>query len=217
MQSATQLFSWIAAGFGVLGLLFLLAAIGALRARRPLGFTTRALAALALIACAGLAGTLAVATLGYQALTREEVAARVAIEPGGPQQFVARFRFADGRQASYALAGDQIYVDAHVLKWKPAANLLGLHTAYQLERVAGRYAALEKERSAPRTVHALSAQRPLDIFELRTRYLLLEPLLDVEYGSATFVPADRHAVYEVRISTSGLLVRPAPDQRGAGG
>jgi len=208
MQNATQLFTWIAGGFAVLGLLFVLSAIGALRARRPISFTTRALAALALIACAALAGTLAVATLGYQALTREEVAARVAVEPAGARQFTARFRFADGRQASYTLAGDQIYVDAHVLKWKPMANILGLHTAYQLDRVAGRYAALEKERSGPRTVHSLAADRPLDIFALRTRYAALAPLLDVEYGSATFAPADRLAEYEVRVSTSGLLIRP---------
>lgn len=213
MQSATQIFTWIAGGFAVLALLFVLSAIGALRRRRPLGFTTRALAAIALGACAALAGTLSVATLGYQALTREEVAARVSIAPGGPQQFTARFRFPDGREATYRLAGDQVYVDAHVLKWKPVANIVGLHTAYQLDRVAGRYAALAKEQNGPRTVHSLAAERPLDIFDLRTRYAALAPLLDVEYGSATFAPADRPAEYEVRVSTTGLLIRPlAPDK-----
>jgi len=209
MQNATQLFTWIAGGFAVLGLLFVLSAIGALRRRRPLGFATRSLAALLLIVCAALAGTLSIATLGYQALTREEVAARVTIEPTGPQQFVARFRFADGREASYPLAGDQVYVDARVLKWKPIANLVGLHTAYQLDRVTGRYAALEKERDGPRTVHALGHGLPLDLFDLRTRYAALAPLLDVEYGSATFAPADRRAEYEVRVSTTGLLIRLA--------
>lgn len=212
MQNATQLFVWIAGGFAVLGLLFVLSAVGALRRRRPLGFTTRALVAIALAASAALAGTLSVATLGYHALTREEVAARVSVRPTGPQQFSAHFRFADGREATYALAGDQVYVDAHVLKWKPIANVVGLHTAYQLDRVAGRYAALDKERNGPRTVHSLAADKPLDIFDLRTRYAALAPLLDVEYGSATFAPADRPAEYEVRVSTTGLLVRPLPAQ-----
>jgi len=213
MQTATQLFTWIAGGFAVLGLLFVLSAMRALRRRRPLGFTTRSLAALALIACAALAGTLSVATLGYQALTREEVAARVSVQPTGPQQFSARFRFPDGRDASYTLAGDQIYVDAHVLKWKPIANIVGLHTAYQLDRVAGRYAALDKERNGPRTVHSLATERPLDLFDLRSRYAALAPLLDVEYGSATFAPADRLAEYEVRVSTTGLLIRPVTAQQ----
>jgi hypothetical protein len=209
MDGATQAFTWIAAGFAVIGLLLLLAAFGALRRRRTLGFTVRGLAASALLACAALAATLGVSTLGYQALTRETVAARVAVTPTGPQSFAAHFSFPDGRTADYALQGDQIYVDAHVLKWKPIANLIGLHTAYELDRVAGRYAELEKERSGPHTVHSLGTDKPLDVFDLRTRYGMLRPLLDVEYGSATFAPADQRMEYEVRVSTTGLLIRPA--------
>lgn len=205
---ATQVFTWIAAGFAFVGVLLLVAAFGALRRRRPVGFTIRGLTACALLACAGLAGTLGVSTLGYEALTRETVAARVTVKPVGPQEFKANFRFPDGRTAEYALRGDQIYVDAHVLKWKPLANLVGLHTAYELDRVAGRYAAIEKERDSPRTVHALGTQKPLDVFDLRSRYTLLRPLLDVEYGSATFAPADQPMEYEVRVSTTGLLIRP---------
>jgi hypothetical protein len=36
---------------------------------------------------------------------------------------------------------------------------------------------------------------------------MLAPLLDVEYGSATFVHADRPALFEIRVSTTGLLIR----------
>ena len=208
MGTATQAFTWIAAGFAIVGVLLLFAAFGALRRRRPVGFTVRGLAALALLACAALAATLGVSTLGYQALTRETVAARVAVEPTGPQAFAAHFRFPDGRTADYTLRGDQIYVDAHVLKWKPIANLIGLHTAYELDRVAGRYAALDKERNGPRTVYSLGTAKPFDVFDLRSRYTVLQPLLDVEYGSATFAPADQPMEYEVRVSTTGLLIRP---------
>lgn len=208
MGSATQAFTWIAAGFAVLGVLLLFAAFGALRRRRPLGFTVRGLTALALLACAALAATLSVSTLGYEALTRETVAARVSVTPVGPQSFTAQFRFPDGRTAEYALRGDQIYVDANVLKWKPIANLIGLHTAYELDRVAGRYAEIEQERAGPHTVHALRTEKPLNLFDLRTRFDALRPLLDVDYGSATFAPADQPMEYEVRVSTSGLLIRP---------
>ncbi len=158
MGDATQVLTWIAAGFALVGVLLLFAAFGALRRRRPFGFTIRGLTAFALLACAALAATLGVSTLGYEALTRETVAARVTVKPVGPQDFKAEFRFPDGRTAEYALRGDQIYVDAHVLKWKPLANLFGLHTAYELDRVAGRYAAIEKERDSPHTVHALGTR-----------------------------------------------------------
>jgi len=98
-------------------------------------------------------------------------------------------------------------VDAHILKWKPVANFFGLHTTYELDRVAGRYIRLEDERSKSRTVFSLSRSKPLDMFYLRGRYALLKPLLDAEYGSATFIPAKESSEVEVRVSTSGLLVR----------
>lgn len=198
---------WIALIAGALAAVFLVAALAALRHARPVRLVTRLTLALLFLAVAGLFGLLSVALQGYQALTREEIAAVVRTEPAGPQRFRASFRFPDGREATYVLAGDELYVDAHILKWKPVANILGLHTAYELDRVAGRYLRLDDERQAPRTVHALSADRPIDLFELRRRYALLAPLLDAEYGSASFVPADQPQTLEVRVSTTGLLIR----------
>jgi hypothetical protein len=115
----------------------------------------------------------------------------------------------------HELAGDQLYVDAHILKWKPWANLLGLHTAYDLDRVAGRYVSIDDERDRPRTVAALGAPRAIDLFNLRRQYVWLSPLVDAEYGSATFIDVQSPAVFEVRVSTTGLLVRskPAPSSR----
>jgi len=49
----------------------------------------------------------------------------------------------------------------------------------------------------------------VDLFGLRQRYEFLAPLLDAEYGSATFVPVTRPAELELRVSTSGLLIREA--------
>jgi hypothetical protein len=47
------------------------------------------------------------------------------------------------------------------------------------------------------------------MFHLRQKYALLKPLLDAQYGSGTFVAADKPAKLEIRVSTSGLLIRPA--------
>ncbi len=161
-----------------------------------------------LLSLGALLGTLGVATRGYHALTREEVAARVRVEPAGEQRFHATFRLRGGASASFRLAGDELYVDAHILKWKPLVNLLGVHTAYELDRVAGRYSELRDELEQPRTVFSLASERPLDLFQLRRSFPLLGFLVDAEYGSATFVVADRPAWYELRVSTTGLLVRP---------
>jgi hypothetical protein len=99
-------------------------------------------------------------------------------------------------------------VDARILKWSYWANVLGLHTAYELDRVAGRYRLMEDELSKPRTLQSLARERPVDLFGLRKRYEALSPFYDAEYGSATFIAADRPAIYEVLVSTTGLLARP---------
>ncbi len=195
--------------FGLLGVILTLAGIIALLQLRPLRFTIRMLAGLIFLALGALAGTIALGIQGYQALTREDVAARISVRPAGPQQFQAAFHFSDGGESAFALAGDEIYIDAHILKWKPLANMLGLHTAYELGRVEGRYHAIEQERSALRTVYSLSEEKPLDLFVLRQRYAFLAPLLDAEYGSATFIPVTRPAELELRVSTTGLLIREA--------
>jgi len=195
--------------FAALSLLAFIAAILALRKRKYLGGILGLLLGLLLLSLGGLFGTLTVAIQGYRALVREEVAAVVEIQPAGPQEFNAHFRFADEEEVSLLLAGDEIYVDAHILKWKPIANFFGLHTAYELDRVAGRYTRLEDERSKPHTVFSLSREKPVDLFHLRQKYFLLSPLLDAQYGSGTFVAADNPVEIEIRVSTSGLLIRPS--------
>lgn len=198
----------IAILFAVLSIVLFIAGIFALRKKRFFGGAASFVFGLLLLSLAGLFATITIATQGYRALTREEVAAVVQIEPTGPQRFHAQFQFPDGRQASFYLFGDALYVDAHILKWKPIANFFGLHTAYELDRVAGRYTQLQDEQTRPRTVFALSQKKPLDMFHLRWRYSLLRPLLDAEYGSATFMTADKPARLELRVSTTGLLIRP---------
>lgn len=193
--------------FAIAGTILLFRGIAALMHKRPLRFALGTLSGLLMVCCALLAIGLAVGLQGYQAFSREEVAARLTVKPLGPQRFAATVHFADGRDAVYELAGDEVYVDAHVLKWHPFANLLGLHTAYELDRLAGRYRNIEQERSAPRTVYPLAPDRPVDLFELRRRHSFLAPLVDAQYGSATFVPADSAAEFDVLVSTTGLLMR----------
>lgn len=193
--------------FAILGVAFLVAAVAALRRGRLMRLSARLVFGLALFAIAGFFGALTIGTQGYRALTREEVAAIVETQPIGAQRFRVRVRLPEGRVVSHTLAGDELYIDAHILKWKPAVNVLGLHTAYELDRVGGRYERLEDEQVSPRTVYGIGDKKPLDMFSLRQRYTLLAPLLDAEYGSATFVAIQEPATLEVRVSTSGLLIR----------
>lgn len=210
---ATSPFVFAAGALGLLGAIFIVTGLAALVRFRPLRFTLRTLMGLLLLALGALSGAIGLGMQGYRALTREDVAARIVVRPTGPQRFEATFHVADRPPMTYDLAGDEINVDAHILKWSPAANILGRHTDYELDRVAGRYHDIAQERAGNRTVHSLAEDRLVDLFALRRRYAFLAPLFDAEYGSGTFVPVTRPSEFEVRVSTTGLLIRevkPAP-------
>jgi len=83
-----------------------------------------------------------------------------------------------------------------------------LHTAYELDRIAGRYHLIEDERRRPHTVYSLATDQLVDLFALRRRYAWLESVVDAEYGSAAFFPTHDRVAIELRVSTTGLLFRP---------
>jgi|SRR6267142_1160826 len=198
-----------------LGLILIVAGLTALFGLHPLRFMTRTLLGLLLISLGVLEGTITIGIQGYRALTQEDLAARISVRPYAPQRFTAKLRFPDGREQSYTISGDEIYLDARILKWHALANMLGLTTAYELDRIGGRYREVEQERSAPRTLYTLGREKPVDLFALRKRYDFLGHYVDAEYGSAAFVPVSDPAELELRVSTTGLLIRPVATSKAA--
>ena len=204
--------------FALLGVALLVAALIALRKHRWIPTGIALLLAASFLAVAALAATLGVAMQGYRALTREVVAATVVTRPTGPERFSATLTFPDGRREHYEITGNALYIDAHIVKWHPRANLLGLHTAYQLDRVAGRYDRLEDEQTKPRRIFSLSRPTPVDMFQVARSLAFLRRfgrVVDAEYGSATFIATREPTQLELRVSTSGLLFRPAQTIQGA--
>jgi len=184
------------------------------RRRALVGATTGLLGVVALASGFGLAA-LAFSVQGYSALSHEALAGTLRTRPLGERIFLAELELPDGSSQQFPIEGDQLYVDARILKWKPWANLLGLHTGYRLDRIGGRYLVLEDERTLPRSLFALSQEPVLDAFALRQQHAWLAPLVDAEYGSATFIAAGRPAVFELRVSTTGLLIREVAPQTAA--
>jgi hypothetical protein len=200
--------------FVVLAVIFVIAAGGAWRDRHRVRAGVGLLAAALCLSIGILCGAITVGVRGYRTFTHEVVAATIKTEPIGPQRFRATVTLPDNRLAMFDLAGDAVYVDAHVLKWRPIGNLLGLTTAYELDRISGRYQRLSDEQQRERTVYSLATEKPFDAYDLARRYWLLRPLVDAQYGSATFIGATAPggATYEVRVSTTGLLVRPVANR-----
>lgn len=191
----------------IISILFFMLFIYSIRKKKLFGIIMNLTFSLLMLVTAFLFATISVATTGYKALTHEELAAEISIKKIAPQKFKALFLLADGKTEEFILEGDEIYIDAHILKWKPVANIFGLHTAYELDRVAGRYRNLDEERTLTRTIYNLSEDKLADMFDLRRKYEFLSPLLDAEYGSATFIDIKDEKKLKVLVSTSGLLIR----------
>ena len=209
MPSPTEssLLLYIGIACAMVGVIAVVTGLFALLRARPLRFISRALVGALLLCFGALALAVSFGTQGYRALLDEQPAGKVFVKKTAPQRFNARFVFPDGREATYEIAGDEIQVDAHILKWKPIANLIGLRTVYELDRISGRYRSVEQERSATRSVHTLAPTRVVDLFDLRQRYIFLAPLLDAEYGSASYVPVDGDVELQVSVAPSGVVLR----------
>ena len=191
----------------LLSFMSFISSLVAARRKKLFGSAAGGTIALLLFVMALLFGAVSVGLRGYEALTHETVAVVVTTTPIGDQQFEAHLQYPDGREQTFHVYGDQLYVDARILKWKSVANFFGLHTQYALDRVGGRYAQLKHERTRPRTLESLGEDSAVNLFELRKRWDRLSPLFDAEYGSATWVDASSAGKFEVRVSTTGLLVR----------
>jgi hypothetical protein len=154
------------------------------------------------------AGLVAANLFTYARLTHEQEAARVTTRQLGERHFAVSLQAKKAPPKHFELRGDEWQIDARVLKWRGAGNLLGLDTLYRLERLSGRYGDVASERAAPRTAHELAEESALDLWALTRRYQRYVPLADAMYGSAAFVPMAEGAEYVVTVSATGLVVRP---------
>lgn len=200
-----------------LSILLSVAAVRSWRSRQLVGGTVSLLVAALLATVAALGGTLAWSFASFEALTREAVAATIRLEPmQGPEaRFLAHVRIPGEDERTIELTGDQVFVDARIVKWHPWATAVGLPTAYQLDRIGGRYRSIDDEQTQPRSVVSLAPDDPRlasDIFDALAARPWLAPLVDARYGSGTFVAADAENTIEIRVSATGLLARPLSTQ-----
>lgn len=194
--------------FALAGILFLSAAVRSLRRRRVLGGLLHGSTALVLALLSVCAALIVGNLRTYQRLSFEQPAGELQLMRIGEREFNAVLSYPSGGRANFALRGDEWQVDARVLKWHAFANMLGFDAAYRLERISGRYSHVEEERSQTRTVYSLNPAQRIDPWDLVHRYHSWVPWMDALYGSATFLPMADGALYEIKVSQSGLVARP---------
>ncbi|MGD8176614.1 cation/multidrug efflux pump [Marinimicrobium sp. ARAG 43.8] len=195
-----------------LGLAFAYMALRLLARRHWLLGFVRGLLGLGLLVVALMLALASMDLFSYRQLTQEQAVATLSFKRLAEQRYEATLVHSNGEEETFELQGDQWQLDARLIKWKGMVAGLGVHPGYRLDRLSGRYYSLTEERSAERTVYGLASDRwGPDLWSWVNRHPEWFPLVDARYGSATFVPMADNALFEVRLSATGLLARPLND------
>jgi len=150
----------------------------------------------------------------YQRLNYENTIAEVLIRKLARQKFQLVLITVEqqGEEAEpeyYSLYGDEWQLDTRIIKWKGWANVIGLDSYYQLDRLSGRYSSIEQASSSLPTAHQLGGEeKGMNIWKLKSLMKSKLPFLDAYYGQSIFVPMRDGAKFSVAISQTGLVVRP---------
>ena len=165
--------------------------------------------ALPLMILAGFTMLMSASVRTYSRLTNETVIAELSFTQIADQVFEATL-LTDGacREEQLLLYGDQWRIDASFLKWKYWATLLGLDSQYRLDRIEGRYMAIEDENSKHHAAYSLAPQTMMDVGSLSDTMGNINFLADAEYGVSTYTdmaPGESWLVYK---TPSGIITRP---------
>lgn len=160
----------------------------------------------------GAGAMLFLSYVSYQRLIEERPVSSIEFRRISPEEFQARMSVAGEADQFFVLRGDEWQMDARIVTWKPPLTVLGLDPVYQLDRLSGRYAEIDREQSEARTVHSLASDLPTDVWRLARRFPMLTPGIDAHYGTATYVPMADGARFDVSLSRDALIARPANSQ-----
>lgn len=162
-----------------------------------------------LVALAGVSAMLALTLVQFLRLTTDTPVADVQIHEQAPGQFLLTAEVPGQGERIYPMSGDQWQIDAKVVRWRLPALLAGVPPLYTFERLSGRYSDVAREQRGPRSVHALSDWPVPDLATLKRVFPNWLPFVDVQYGSAAYMPMLDGARYRVYMDPRGaVVIRP---------
>lgn len=137
--------------------------------------------------------------------------AEVAVRETGPQSFDVTVSFPGRLPMTYPVQGDQWQFDVRLLRWTLPAAILGAPRLYLPDRLSGRYADIDSERSAPRSVHALSGSGEWDAWRLKREFAGWLPILTADYGSSAYLPLIDGTRFHLLVGDIGGIEARAAD------
>ena len=198
--------------FALLAIFFLLRAGRCLRRGRILRASSAGISCVASVGIAALGAMVLLSYLSYSRLVEEQHVSRISFSRLSPDEYEARLMINGELDRFFVLRGDEWQLDAKIVTWKAPMTVFGLDPIFKLDRLSGRYADVERERTELRTVHSLAANVPTDLWQFAQRFPFLLPGVDAHYGTATYVPMADGAQFDVSLSRDALIARPANDK-----
>lgn len=191
---------------------FLFRTLTGIRRRHPMRACGAGVFCLTSAAVLGASAILMLSYVSYGRLIEERPVSSIEFRRVSADEFQARLSIDGEMDQFFILRGNEWQMDARIVTWQPPMTVLGLDPVYQLDRLSGRYAEIDREQNEARTVHSLAPAVPTDIWQLARRFPLLTPGIDAHYGTATYVPMADGARFDVSLSRDALIARPVNDR-----
>ncbi len=168
----------------------------------------RGTAGLAFLALALLIGVIAYDLRRYDPQVQDKPLVTLSFSADGPQRYRVNL-LEGGEEREVTLEGDLWQLDARLLGWKGLAALIGLQPGYRLEKLSGRFLAIEQQQSA-RFARVALAESPYGIdlwrwLRLGQRDLFL---FEPQAARVTYLPIADGAVFSVSLGPTGLMAQP---------
>ncbi len=201
-------YNGLALGIALLALLALFVAARVLLVRHWILGWLRGTCGLLFVAAATIIGLIAYDMAGYAPLPQDKPLLTLSFKADGPQRYRVNL-LEGGEERDVLLEGDLWQLDARLLNWKGLASLIGLEPGYRLERLSGRFLAIEQQGEASQTQVTLAQSLyGVDFWRwLRTGQHDLF-LFNPQAARVNWLPLADGAVFAVSLAPTGLLAKP---------
>lgn len=161
------------------------------------------------LALAGLIGLIAWDVKTYQPLAQGKPLASLSFQADGQQRYQVRIE-EDKHVRFVTLEGDLWQLDLRALHWKSLAALIGLKPGYRLEKLSGRYLAVEQQNQAHHPYVELGhSWGGVDFWNWLQRCRCASLMFEAQARRISYLPIADGAVYTLEMAPTGLRAKPA--------
>lgn len=198
----------LAGVIALLAVIVLLVALRLLLGGNWLSGWLRGTCGLLVLGFAGLVALAAHDVSSYQPLPSEAPLVTLSFAAQGEQLYEVRLQ-QGARERTAIIEGDLWQLDLNVLRWKSLAELIGLESGHRLERLSGRYLAIEQQQRA-RHERVLLAEGLLgvDIWQWLWFGQQQRMFFEAQPLRINYMPIADGAHFAVELTPGGLAARP---------